>query len=357
MMSSDKNPTRFVVRKAAAEEEPEDAGAINNPVVCELVYDELITSLSTDVAFQMHRWIKTGVYPSSELLVKSSRRDLYPELYENEEHVEQECRRLAVICPERKRRKTLEEQEEDKNNYYGSDYLKQSAAYVAEAKRVKEEENDDAVAAAAAGAAEASSSKSNCSTGSSVAEGVAKELDAVANENVAADSTPRVQTRGKQPPTSRGKQALGSGSRTAHVVAVNASASLQAKPYASPHATRSTTPPPAHFGKQPLTKVSQQQEQSLERSQSRSSSPKSISVTVLQQQQQQQQQQHLDIYGNHPLKEPKAAIDCHVCGRQVPTSKFAPHLDKCLGIGTTVRAAALAASGFIPGQQQGNYKR
>ena len=45
-----------------------------------------------------------------------------------------------------------------------------------------------------------------------------------------------------------------------------------------------------------------------------------------------------DIWGNIPLKEPKHLVECLVCKRQVAVSRFAPHLDKCMGLGT-VRGA------------------
>jgi hypothetical protein len=48
---------------------------------------------------------------------------------------------------------------------------------------------------------------------------------------------------------------------------------------------------------------------------------------------------HLDIWGRIPPKEPKDPIVCSVCLRPVNTLRFAPHLDKCLGIGTMARAA------------------
>ena len=47
-----------------------------------------------------------------------------------------------------------------------------------------------------------------------------------------------------------------------------------------------------------------------------------------------------DIWGRIPPKEPKATAKCPVCSRHISTLRFAPHLDKCMGIGTTSRAAA-----------------
>ncbi len=52
----------------------------------------------------------------------------------------------------------------------------------------------------------------------------------------------------------------------------------------------------------------------------------------------------MDIWGKCPPKEPKQLVTCSICGRQVSTSRFAPHLDKCMGVGTSTRAAAAAAA-------------
>ena len=49
-----------------------------------------------------------------------------------------------------------------------------------------------------------------------------------------------------------------------------------------------------------------------------------------------------DIWGRFPLKEAKELIPCPVCGRPNGTLRLATHLDKCMGIGTTVRSAAAA---------------
>ena len=54
------------------------------------------------------------------------------------------------------------------------------------------------------------------------------------------------------------------------------------------------------------------------------------------------QQTQLDIWGRLPPKEPEAMIDCPLCKRLVSTLRFAPHLDKCMGIGTMSRASAPA---------------
>jgi hypothetical protein len=41
-----------------------------------------------------------------------------------------------------------------------------------------------------------------------------------------------------------------------------------------------------------------------------------------------------DIWGRPP-RPPNENVECSVCNRQVSTVRFAPHLDKCMGIGTT----------------------
>lgn len=43
---------------------------------------------------------------------------------------------------------------------------------------------------------------------------------------------------------------------------------------------------------------------------------------------------HSDIWGRTPPKEPKQACECQICGRFVSTLRFAPHLDKCMGLST-----------------------
>jgi hypothetical protein len=55
------------------------------------------------------------------------------------------------------------------------------------------------------------------------------------------------------------------------------------------------------------------------------------------------QQNHTDIWGRIPPKEPKEMTFCSICSRHVSVVRFAPHLDKCMGIGTTTRAATTTA--------------
>ena len=43
---------------------------------------------------------------------------------------------------------------------------------------------------------------------------------------------------------------------------------------------------------------------------------------------------HSDIWGRLPPKEPKQTCRCQICGRHVSTLRFAPHLDKCMGLST-----------------------
>ncbi|KAL3943757.1 MAG: hypothetical protein SGBAC_002180 [Bacillariaceae sp.] len=43
---------------------------------------------------------------------------------------------------------------------------------------------------------------------------------------------------------------------------------------------------------------------------------------------------NLDIWGNFPPKEPKKTVKCTLCSRFVSTSRFASHLDKCMGLST-----------------------
>lgn len=59
----------------------------------------------------------------------------------------------------------------------------------------------------------------------------------------------------------------------------------------------------------------------------------------------QQSYTQADIWGRIPTKEPKFLVKCSICNRMVNTLRFASHLDKCMGIGTTVRAATMAGTG------------
>ena len=53
-----------------------------------------------------------------------------------------------------------------------------------------------------------------------------------------------------------------------------------------------------------------------------------------------QQTSSYDIWGNCPPKEPKEpAAECPICHRVLSTLRFAPHLDKCMGLGLGSRAA------------------
>lgn len=218
-------------------------------VVAQLVYERLMSSISIDVASRMHRLMKTGVYPSSELLVPKTRNEIYPQVYNKKKKKkrtpQREERKYSIFVPQMNKRKRLGEKDE---NDPIEAYLRDSAA--AEAKIAK---------AAAAAKKESEDSQSD----------TAMETTTAPDE---ATSNP--------PPT-------------------------------KPVSSSSTAARP------PTTKT---------------------------------QAQQLDIWGKRPPKEPKQLVECLICGRQVNTLRFAPHLDKCMGIGTTVRAAALAASGFVPQQ-------
>jgi Sgf11 (transcriptional regulation protein) len=45
-----------------------------------------------------------------------------------------------------------------------------------------------------------------------------------------------------------------------------------------------------------------------------------------------QQPPGVDIWGRIPPKEPKHPVECTLCGRHISTSRFASHLEKCMGI-------------------------
>lgn len=41
-----------------------------------------------------------------------------------------------------------------------------------------------------------------------------------------------------------------------------------------------------------------------------------------------------DVWGRIPPKEPIRSAKCQLCGKSISALRFAPHLDKCMGIGT-----------------------
>jgi hypothetical protein len=58
------------------------------------------------------------------------------------------------------------------------------------------------------------------------------------------------------------------------------------------------------------------------------------------------QQNHNDIWNRLPPKEPKKLATCTICNREVSALRFAPHLDKCMQLGSMRGAAAANASGI-----------
>ena len=56
------------------------------------------------------------------------------------------------------------------------------------------------------------------------------------------------------------------------------------------------------------------------------------------------QQNQKDIWNRLPPKEPKALAKCSICDREVSVVRFAPHLDKCMQLGSLRGAAAAAAA-------------
>lgn len=56
------------------------------------------------------------------------------------------------------------------------------------------------------------------------------------------------------------------------------------------------------------------------------------------------QQNHNDIWNRLPPKEPKKLALCTICNREVSALRFAPHLDKCMQLGSMRGSAAAAAA-------------
>lgn len=162
----------------------------------EFLYDKMIDSISTDVACGMHRMVKTGAIPYSDLVNPRSRRDIYSSIHESDQHMQDSLEKYATEVPppsKRQRRTSLDEVTESQQH-----------------------------------------------------------SNTIPENQVTLEGDEKSQTM-----TTRG-----------HAMA-------------------------AH-----------------------------------------------DIWGRIPPKEPKATSACPVCSRQVSTLRFAPHLDKCMGIGTMSRAAA-----------------
>jgi len=64
----------------------------------------------------------------------------------------------------------------------------------------------------------------------------------------------------------------------------------------------------------------------------------------------------IDIWGKRPLKEPKNQfVRCRLCGRHVSTSRFASHLDKCMGLSMS-RGGSVGGSSSTSISSSGNNK-
>lgn len=168
----------------------------------ELIYNRMIDSISTDVAASMHRMIKTGAIPYSNLLNPESRRDIYPSVHPTDDDMEESLQEYVTEVPPSKRLRRMESTENNSNS----------------------SQNEQVV--------------------------TVETTTTTTTETSTQQTSSTMVTRGH-------------------------------------HASTTT-----------------------------------------------------DIYGRVPPKEPKTTAKCPVCSRYVSTSRFAPHLDKCMGIGTMSRAAA-----------------
>lgn len=54
-----------------------------------------------------------------------------------------------------------------------------------------------------------------------------------------------------------------------------------------------------------------------------------------------------DIWGRIPSKEPKTTVKCQNCGKNVSAIRFAPHLDKCMGLGTSRGSSSSSMRGAV----------
>jgi hypothetical protein len=67
------------------------------------IFDQLISSVCVDVSFKIHQMIKTGEFSRRDLMI-SSRMELYPDLYDNEEEVREALDEYATELPAKRRR-------------------------------------------------------------------------------------------------------------------------------------------------------------------------------------------------------------------------------------------------------------
>jgi len=348
-MSSSKKPTDNDDTNSIKRNTPPE-GCVRQSVVLDLVFEKLLTGLSTDIAMRMHRLMKTGVYPSSEGLIPKSREDVYPELYTTRNTTgEEECQRYSVYVPQRKKRRTLEEQEQDAQTFYGKDYLEESKAEIAASEAAVAA---DAAAAAAERVAMASANDLNDKKESpaETSTGTASAGTTPSNEN---NIMPGADSKEEGTNTTKGSSSKEEGGTAVMGRHVGKQPPASRLPHQAPRRPSSQQSPTAaaaaaaavvKSSQPPTVKSSPQHAAAVAAAPQQTQSTATTKQTTM-------NHHYLDIWGKLQPKEPKGMMDCKVCGRQVNTLRYAPHLDKCMGIGTTVRAAALAASGFVPNPQ------
>ena len=82
-----------------------DDSTIDESRIAKAVYKELIRRVCIDYARNMHKLIKTGQIPVTELKIPLSRQEIFPELYKPEDIeedpllIEKELEKYARKCP------------------------------------------------------------------------------------------------------------------------------------------------------------------------------------------------------------------------------------------------------------------
>jgi Sgf11 (transcriptional regulation protein) len=249
--------------------------AIVGKVVLDLVYAKLVSSLSIDVAARLHRLMKTGVYPSSEVFLPKSRREIFPDLYATDDDAKAAETKYSVYVPERRKRRRLADPPEELPYEI---YVRETST-AANTRGFQKQNTRDESADAGDGS-----------------EPVEKER----HNNPTTTGQAHV---GKKPPAWVTLAAASQPHVTAAISTTDPTPAATTGDNQLPHLTSAS----------PLLLLPP------------SAEPASQSLLTLQQQ---QQQQHLDIWGNCHPKEPKDMVDCLICGRQVNTLRFSPHLDK-----------------------------
>ena len=248
--------------------------------IVQSIYNHLVSKVCIDVTSNIHELIKTGEISMIEMIEPFTRQELYPELYTNcnDEQIQEKLNQYSTEIPPtsnywkryHKRRRLLLEQQQQQEEENEAE------------QEQKEEESKDIVMA---------STNTN---------------EQPADESGMPAASVKNQTQSNVDEAVAGTATNATVNDTTAAVAAVASTSSEAEATAA-DTTRTTT-----------TTTSA----STSTMQTRQSTSGSSSNSTNQ----------VDIWGRIPSKEPKYNVECRICGRMVSALRFAPHLDKCMGL-------------------------